>query len=136
MGWGTHMTTDFFAACRKHHIVIVLRTPWCSNRIQFEDLVNFWQLKNAKDVGWYKAKQLAVIAQVAETGSGSLSFAQQLSILVPAWNAAFSKETNLAAWKNGGLGADGITMKPLWQQKKIDSGSSVKQRALSKAEMQ
>ena len=135
-GVGTHMTTEFFDACRKHHIVIVLRTPWCSNRIQFEDLVNFWQLKNAKDVGWYKAKQQAVIAQIAETGVAGLSFAQQLSILVPAWNAAFSQETNLAAWKKGGFGADGITMKPLWQQKKMDSGSSVKQRALSKAEMQ
>tara|TARA_B110001450_G_scaffold256608_2_gene287735 strand:+ start:712 stop:2802 length:2091 start_codon:yes stop_codon:yes gene_type:complete len=134
-GVGTHMTTEFFETCRKHHIIIVLRTPWCSNRIQFEDLVNFWQLKNAKDVGWYKAKQQAVIAQVAETGAGGLSFARQLSILVPAWNAAFSKETNLAAWKKGGFGADGITMKPLWLQKKMDSGSSVKQRALSKAEM-
>ena len=77
------MTSEFFEACRKYFIVIVLRTPWCSNRIQFEDLLNFWQLKNAKDVGWYKAKQLAVIEQIAETGVGGLSFAKQLSILVP-----------------------------------------------------
>lgn len=134
-GVGTHMTTEFFAACRKAHIVIVLRTPWCSNRIQFEDILNFWLLKNAKDVGWYKAKMTAVIEQASETGSGSLSFAKQLTLLVPAWNVAFSTETNRAAWKKGGFGADGITMAPLWKQKVKDSGSSVQQRALSNAEM-
>ena len=133
-GVSTHMTTELFAACRKACIVIVLRTPWCSNRIQFEDLVNFWILKNAKDVGWFKAKQQAVIEQIRATGSASLSFAKQLQILVPAWNVAFGREANLAAWKKGGFGADGITMKPLWVQKKNDSGVCLKDRALSKAE--
>ena len=133
-GVGTHMTSEFFEACRKHFIVIVLRTPWCSNRIQFEDLVNFWQMKNCKDVGWYKAKQQAVIEQIHTTGSAALSFARQLELLVPAWNNAFSKEVNLRAWKKGGFGADGITLTPLWAQKAKDSCSSVKERALSKAE--
>ena len=134
-GVGTHMTRDFFDACRKFHIVLVLRTPWCSNRIQFEDLVNFWRLKNAKDVGWYKAKQKAVMDQVCATGSAALSFATQLQVLVPAWNNAFSREVNLSAWRKGGFAADGIRMTPLWDQKKKDSCASVKDRALSKAEM-
>ena len=134
-GVGTHMTAEFFAACRKRHIVICLRTPWCSNRVQFEDLVNFWQLKNAKDVGWYKVKMKAVIDQISSTGVASLSFATQLSILRPSWNVAFSKETNLRAWRKGGFAADGIRMTPLWDQKKMDECASIKDRAMSKAEM-
>jgi hypothetical protein len=59
-GVGTHMTHAFLDACKKYHIVVVLRTPCCSNSIQFEDLVNFWELKNAKGVGWYLLKQKAV----------------------------------------------------------------------------
>ena len=129
-GVGTHMTTEFFKACREVHIVICLRTPWCSNRIQFEDLVNFWQLKNAKDVGWYKGKQMAVMEQVYERGVASLSFAKQFQVLVPAWNNAFSKEVNLKAWKKGGFAADGIRMTPLWDQKKMDTCASIKDRAI------
>jgi hypothetical protein len=49
---GTHMTTEFLEKCEKNHLVVCLRTPNCSHAIQFEDLVNFWQFKNAADVGW------------------------------------------------------------------------------------
>lgn len=113
-GVNTHMTDRFVSACRAAHIELVLRTPWCSNRIQFEDLVNFWQLKNGKDVGWYKTKQKAVIEQISETGAASLSHARQIQLIVPAWEAAFSKETNLRAWAKGGFAHDGIRMTPLW----------------------
>ena len=133
-GVGTHMTSEFFDACREHNIVIVLRTPWCSNRIQFEDLVNFWQMKNAKDVGWYKSKQIAVVEQVCRTGSAALSHAKQLELLVNSWNEGFSKEANLRAWSKGGFAADGIRMTPLWEQKRMDSCVSVRERAISKAE--
>jgi hypothetical protein len=134
-GVGTHMTAEFFKACREAHIVMVLRTPWCSNRIQFEDLVSFWQLKNAKDVGWYKIKMKAVGEKIALTGSAALTHAEQLALLVPSWNEAFAKETNLRAWRKGGFALDGIRLTPLWDQKKKDSCSSLHDRALSKAEL-
>ena len=68
-------------------------------------------------------------------GVASLSFAKQFQVLVPAWNNAFSKEVNLKAWKKGGFAADGIRMTPLWDQKKMDTCASIKERAFSKAEM-
>lgn len=94
------MTSKFLDRCRDRHIVVVLRTPWCSNSIQFEDLLNFWVLKNAKDVGWYKVKQEAIQHQLDRTlgTSSTLSHARQLEILVPCWNEAFSKKTNIMAW--------------------------------------
>ena len=133
-GVGTHMTDEFLQACRDNFIVLVLRTPWCSNRIQFEDIVNFWQLKNCRDVGWYKVKQQAVLDQLCETGSTSLSHAKQLSLIVPAWNNAFSKETNLRGWRKGGFALDGIRLTPLWAQRNKDLCASVKDRARSRAE--
>jgi len=91
-------------------------------------------MKNAKDVGWYKLKQCAVTKQIHEVGSASLSHAQQLALIVPAWNNAFSKEVNLLGWKKGGFASDGIRMTPLWAQRKKDDCVDVKQRAFSKAE--
>ena len=134
-GVGTHMTPDFFRALREAHVVIVLRTPWCSNRIQFEDLVNFWQMKNAKDVGWYKTKQEAVIEKICHQGQAGLTHAEQLQLLVPAWENAFSQETSLRGWRKGGFAIDGIRLTPLWEQNKKDSCESVNDRALSKHEM-
>jgi hypothetical protein len=57
-----------------------------------------------------------------------------LSLLVPAWKVAFSEHTNKTAWSVGGFGPDGITMAPLWKQKKTQEGDSVSKRALSASE--
>tara|TARA_B110000046_G_C12940189_1_gene375408 strand:- start:911 stop:1051 length:141 start_codon:yes stop_codon:yes gene_type:complete len=46
------MTEEFFVECNKNFILIVYRTQNCSTIIQFEDLVNFFELKNAPDIGW------------------------------------------------------------------------------------
>ena len=43
---GTHMTIDFLEFCEVNHMLVCLRTPNCSQSIQFEDLVNFWVFKN------------------------------------------------------------------------------------------
>ena len=94
------MTTKFIEKCAENHIVLVLRTPWCSNSIQFEDLVNFWQLKNDAGFGWYKVKQHAMFVQLDRTygSSTGLSHRDQLELLVNPWNKAFSTATNLRAW--------------------------------------
>lgn len=100
-GVKTHMTSQFLDKCKERHIVVSLRTPYCSNSIQFEDLLNFWLLKNAKDVGWYKVKQQAIIDRLGQTkgNSATLSHAKQLELLVPCWKVAFSKQTNITAWE-------------------------------------
>ena len=97
----THMTSKFLDKCKECHIVVVLRTPYCSNSIQFEDLMNFWVLKNAKDVGWYKVKQDAIFERLGQTcgSSATLSHAKQLELMVPCWNVAFSEQTNRTAWE-------------------------------------
>jgi len=130
------MTTAFIIKCDENHIVVVLRTPWCSNSIQFEDLVNFWQLKNDAGFGWYKVKQDAMLVQMDRTRGSSvaLSHQDQLELLVNPWNKAFSTETNLRAWAKGGFGRDGITQKPLWLQKVKDDNKNVEQRARSNHE--
>ena len=159
------MTEEFLEHCRRNHIVVVLRTPWCANSIQFEDLLNFWILKNAPDVGWYKAKQIEIQKQLGATcgASSTLSHARQLQILVPAWKQAFSMSTNLQAWhmvgklhrlppccpslllklpltpscvrSQGGFGPEGITMAPLWRQKAKDDCQEVVNRARSRREL-
>ena len=104
---GTHMTTEFLDLCTEHNIVVVLRTPWCSNSIQFEDLRNFWTLKNTKDLGWFKVKQQALLllsqrlSHQRPQGKGGimLSFELQLQLLVKPWHVAFSSENNRKAWK-------------------------------------
>ena len=55
-------------------------------------------------------------------------------LLTKSWNAAFSKESNLKAWDLGGFGASGITMAPLWNQKALEAGAGVMQRALTHME--
>ena len=93
------MTYEFVEFCANNHILLVLRTKYNSHAIQFEDLVNFWVLKNARDVGWYKVKQQAIITELYQTGgkSSALNHAKQLKLLVPCWNNAFSQETNATA---------------------------------------
>ena len=100
-GVGTHMSSQFLDKCKQENIVVVLRTPYCSNSIQFEDLYNFFILKNAKDIGWYKVKQEAILKQLGQTlgASSTLSHAKQLQLVVPCWNVAFSKQSNVTAWE-------------------------------------
>ena len=99
-GAGPHMTTAFIERCHVLHIELTLRTPNCSNTIQFEDLVNFWQLKNDSSFGWYKVKQQAILVQMDKTRGRSvaLSHHDQLELLVKPWSKGFSTETNLRAW--------------------------------------
>ena len=130
---GTHMTLEFLKCCRKHHIELCMRTPNTSEYTQFEDLVSFKELKSAKDVGWYKVKQKVLPLLVAHK-LDSMNHKLMLSLLVPAWKVAFSERNNKTAWSVGGFGPDGITMAPLWKQKKLQEGDAVSKRALSASE--
>lgn len=80
-------------------------------------------------------KQEALPIKMKETlGKHGLSFSEQLELLVPAWNVAFSATTNRRAWAKGGFGLAGINMKPLWLQKAKDEGANVDARARTKSE--
>lgn len=84
----------------------------------------------------YKIKQRAIFTQMQRTGNKSptLSYSRQLELMIPAWQNAFSRETNQRAWREGGFGTDGINMLPLWKQLKKEEGHLVESRALSAAE--
>ena len=49
------MTIEFLEHCKKNFIHLILRTPNCSTIEQFEDLFNFWMLKNAN---WNKPSDI------------------------------------------------------------------------------
>mgnify|MGYP000844587223 FL=1 len=83
-GVGTHMTTEFIDFCSMNFITLVLRTPNCSAIQQFEDLVNFWELKNAKGgINWYTLKQQALDIVTAKINrTGGLTHELQIRLLV------------------------------------------------------
>ena len=116
-GVGTHMTSEFLDFCEANYIEIVLRTPNCSNTEyvicmpalsvcltsahafdlyrQFEDLVNFWHLKNNKIAGFFKLKQTALWEQLATHNTNGLSHARQLQVRLPFWHHGhFSRAAN------------------------------------------
>jgi hypothetical protein len=147
-GCGTHVTLELLEHCSANNIIVVIRTPYCSSTIQFEDIVQFWELKNCKDIGWYmmalepvcpsmscsvcnilfpnryklKMQQISIVQDRTLGSVSTLNHAEQLKLLCICWRHAFSKEINQRAWHAGGFGADGITMSPLWVQKRKDEG--------------
>ena len=67
-------------------------------------------------------EQISVVQDRTLGSVSTLDHAEQLKLLRRCWSHAFSKETNKRAWSAGGFGADGITMSPLWIQKRKDEG--------------
>jgi hypothetical protein len=135
-GVGTHMTTEFIDFCSMNFITLVLRTPNCSAIQQFEDLVNFWELKNAKGgINWYTLKQQALDIVTAKINrTGGLTHELQIRLLKPCWEVAFSEYNNLKAWRLGGFAREGIRLTPLWTQKHKEGGCVVEGRARSAKE--
>ena len=59
-GCGVHIDPQFLRDLRKLNIMLVLRVPYGSSKLQPEDLLLFWIVKNDKDVGFYKMKQIKI----------------------------------------------------------------------------
>ena len=88
---GTHMTTDFLEFCCENHMQVCLRTPMCSQAIQFEDIDNFWQFKNAKDTGWcVPALTLAPALAAAALAASAIAIASTATTTLAATLAAAS----------------------------------------------
>ena len=100
-GVGTHMTTEFIDFCSMNFITLVLRTPNCSAIQQFEDLVNFWELKNAKGgINWYTLKQQALDIVTAKINrTGGLTHELQIRLLVRTTCPRSSRHLPLRNWR-------------------------------------
>ena len=117
-GCGTHLSPDFIDLLVEKHIVLILRTPNTSQKTQPEDLVSFQRVKNAKEFGFYKAKQLECLHQLASKGRAAIPYDRLFgNCLKPAWENAFSPANNREAWRQAGLmERGGITARPYWLQ--------------------
>ena len=114
-GVGCHMTIAFLEYCSENGFILVLRTPFCSEKQQNEDLVSFWMLKNEKINGFYKLKQQAVIASLQQpSGGAQLKYPVLFELFAKAWEAAFSEENNATGWRLSGLMP--FTARPYWMQ--------------------
>jgi hypothetical protein len=137
-GASPHVSEDFLKKCRENHIALCFRTPRVSHLENFEDLRpgGFWILKNAKsEQGWYKIKQQAALRNFREKGSSAIGHKQMLELLNEPFRNAFGAQYIGLAWKMGGFGADGITMRPLWIQKKHEEAvRQAKHYALTRKE--
>ena len=95
-GYGGHLSLALVEFCREHGIVIVLRPPHTSHRLQGEDVVNFNYFKQAFDRERGTVFDRVVLGHRERHGLGL----QHLSTCVKApWEEAFSQERNLRAWR-------------------------------------
>ena len=115
-GVGVHMTVEFLEYMTLKGWILVLRTPYCSEKMQNEDLINFWALKNCAVVGLYRAKQekLAAVCVASGLRRQELTDVELLQCTKPAWETAFSREKNTTAWRVAGLIP--FTRRPYWIQ--------------------
>lgn len=102
---------------------------------------NFWNLKNAAEIGWVTQMQAANPKNCYDYVNGkvqtaSINFSQMLSYLRVAWPAGFSSTRNNKAWTHGGFGPRGMDMRPLWREVQRENASSKgRQRPLSMSEV-
>ena len=96
--------------------IVVLRTPYCSEKMQNEDLYNFWSLKNCAVNGLFRAKQTKLGQVAVESGfkRQELTDVELLDCTKPAWEHAFSMQSNQIAWRMAGLVP--FTCRPYWKQ--------------------
>ena len=143
-GVGSHLSPEFCDFLIANHLVLILRTPNCSQKQQPEDLVSFQRVKNAAPpIGFYVRKQEAVIEQLARTCSAGLPYDVLFGrCLKPAWENGFQAAYNREAWQKAGLNErGGITARPYWVQLRVENpqrkrkavAPGAKQRALDAA---
>eukprot|EP00965_Chrysotila_dentata_P026915 893248-Pleurochrysis_carterae.AAC.1 len=84
-GHGSHLTVDLVKFCRDNHVVVLLRVPHTSHLTQGENLRNFQAFKT--EVAMTKAERLAKNVSMNVYKLRSCDF---MSVVAPAWNAAFT----------------------------------------------
>ena len=115
-GVGSHLSEELLDFMIEHHLILILRTPNCSQKQQPEDLVSFQRVKSKKD-GFYVKKQQLLMQLLAETGSGIPYDRLFGECLKGPWERGFSAASNREAWEKAGLNERGaITCRPYWVQ--------------------
>ena len=118
-GVGSHLSPAFCDFLIANHLILVLRTPNCSQKQQPEDLVSFHRVKNAKaGKGFYAKKQVECLKQLHKTCSAAIPYDVLFgTCLREPWENAFSYANNREAWRQAGLhDRGGITARPYWLQ--------------------
>jgi hypothetical protein len=115
-GVGVHMTLEFLEHMIESGWLLVLRTPYCSEKQQNEDLLSFWALKNGAETGIYRAKseKLGHVFVASGGKRQELTDVELLDCAKPAWESAFSRTNNETAWRMAGLVP--FTRAPYWRQ--------------------
>ena len=115
-GVGSHLSEELLDFMIEHHLILILRTPNCSQKQQPEDLVSFQRVKSKID-GFYMKKQKLLMQLLAETGSGIPYDKLFSECLKGPWERGFSAASNREAWEKAGLNEQGaITCRPYWVQ--------------------
>jgi len=120
---GSHLSPEFCDFLIANHLILILRTPNCSQKQQPEDLVTFQRVKNAKaPYGFYKRKQQALIMQLARTGKSGIPYYVLFGdCLKLPWENGLSPANNREALRQAGLyEGGGISARPYWVQLKAE----------------
>ena len=92
----------------ENHLILILRTPNCSQKQQPEDLVSFNRVKTAKQTGFYARKQVASVRQMALTRSPGIPYDvllgfSQGTIVTTLLTAAWLKRGEAPTWRGNVL---------------------------------
>ena len=114
-GHGSHMTLELIDFCREHHIVLVLRPPHTTHRLQGEDVKNFKNIKADLEIskGNVLSKLHIEAKKKREKPPSSLGLKYLVRVVKPVWESHFSKSNNLKAWER--IGVQPFTRCVYWQ---------------------
>jgi hypothetical protein len=124
-GHGSHLTLELIDFCIANHIILILRPPHTTHKLQGEDTTNFAYIK----ADWHRAKQIelrnlynAVVARGRGYEVCKLGISRMSDLLKPVWEKHFSKEVNEKAWDT--IGVYPFTRRVYWDLKKEEAHQS------------
>jgi len=100
---GSHLTLDLLNFCRENNIIIVLRPPHTTHKLQGEDVQNF---KNIK-ADFLKSKMdllSKIVTEAVNKGQkipSGLGLKHLMRVLTPVWDKHFARSQNVKAWWGG-----------------------------------
>ena len=98
-GHGSHLTTELIEFARANHVVILLRVPHTSHKLQGEDVANYSRLK-----GLVRKRKTKVLQEVyKQSGTLTLGAKHFMPIMQPCWDESFTQVNNARGWALTGL---------------------------------
>ena len=126
-GHGSHLTLELIDFCIANHIILILRPPHTTHRLQGEDTTNFAYIK----ADWHMAKLIEIRRLYNEAkkrgsrdgwDSVKLGIERMSEILKPVWEKHFSKEVNSKAWDK--IGVYPFTRRVYWELRQEEAHHS------------